>query len=104
MRKALAQARCQRGTEIDVCNCIVKYQLAYCSGHFYLPVEHDVRAVNDVECLFNVMIAYENADAAMPQPGYDCLNVVHCYRIYTCERLVQHHELRIGNQRPRNLE
>ena len=83
---------------------VVEHELAHGAGDLHLPVEHDVRAVDDVERLLHVVIADQHADAAVAEAGDDGLDVVHGDRIDAGERLVQHHELRLRHERPRDLE
>ena len=42
--------------------------------------------------------------SAMPQIGNNLLDVMHCNRINTSKRLVEQHELRIADERPRNFQ
>ena len=103
-REAGAQARRERRAEIDVGDGLVEHQLAHGARDLHLAVEHDVRAVHDIESLFHVVIADQHADAAMAEVGDDGLDVVHGDRVDPRERLVQHHEFRLRHQRPRDLE
>src|SRR3569832_899518 len=93
--EAGTQPRCQRGPEVDLGDGVVEDELANRSGDLHLPVEHDVRAVDDVQRLLHVVIRNQHADVAGAQVGDDRLNVVNGDRIDAGERLVQHHELRL---------
>ena len=94
----------ERGAEIAVGDDLVEDELAHGAGDLDLSVEHDVRAVDDIQGLLHVVIADQHADAAVAQIGDDGLDVVHGDRIDSRERLVQHHELRLGDERARDLE
>src|SRR5437762_13765342 len=97
MRETLAKTRRESWAEINVGNRVVEHEITHRSGNFHLSVEHDVGAVHNVESLFDVVIADENSNAAMPQARDDCLNIVNGYRIDARERLIEHHELWTGN-------
>ena len=93
-REPGAQARRQRGAKIDLGDGVIEHELAHGARHLHLSIEHDVRAVDDVEGLLDVVIADQHADAAMSQVGDDGLNVMNRDRVDAGEWLVQHHELR----------
>src|SRR5690606_38873742 len=58
----------------------------------------------DVECLLDVVVGDDDADAAVPETGDDLLDVVDGDRVDAGERLVQEHELGLAHQRARDLE
>src|SRR5258708_27705493 len=51
-----------------------------------------------------VVSEYQHADAAMGKTRHNGLNVVHRDRVDAGERLVQQHELGLGDERPGDLE
>ena len=99
-----AQARRQRRAEVDLGDRVVEDELAHGARHLHLAVEHDVGAIDDIERLLDVVVADQHADAAVPQVGDDGLDVVDRDRVDARERLVEHHELRLRHERPRDLE
>src|SRR6188472_443516 len=104
MREPVTQSCCQCGTEINVCDGVVKDEITHRSGNFDLSVEHDVCAIDDVESLLDVVIADDNANAPMPKAGNDGLNVMNSNWINTREGLVEHHETRFCYQCACDLE
>jgi len=102
--EARAQAGRQRRTEVDVRDGVVEHEVANETGDLHLAVEQDVCAIHDVEGLLDVVVGDQHADAAVLEAGDDLLNVVHRDRIDARERLVEHHELRLRDERARDLE
>src|SRR5688500_9999725 len=103
-REPRAEARGERRTQVDLRDGVVEHELAYGARHLDLPVEHYVGPIDDVESLLHVVIADQHADSAMAQAGDDGLNVVNGDRINARERLIEHHELRLGDERARDLQ
>ncbi len=100
-----ARSRAVRvGPEVDLGHRVVEHELPHGAGDLHLPIEHDVGAIDDIERLLHVVVADQHADAAVAQAGDDGLDVVHGDRVDARERLVEHHELRLGHQRPGDLE
>src|SRR5919109_1825383 len=99
-----AETRSQRRPQVDLGNCVIEHQLAHRARDLHLSVEHYVGTVHDVESLLHIVIADDHADPAVPKPRDDSLNVVHSDRVDTGEWLIEHHELRRSDQRPRNFE
>src|SRR6185503_19717270 len=64
----------------------------------------DVGAVADAERFSDVMVRYEDADAAFFQEPNDPLDVEHRDRVDAGERLVEQDEGRAGAERARDLQ
>src|SRR6266550_3842561 len=101
-RRGLIRRSCR--SEIERGDAVVEDQLADRARDLDAPFEHDVGAVHDVERLLDVVIGDQHADAAVTQSGDDRLDVVDGDGIDAGERLVQQQELRLGDERPRDLE
>src|SRR6185312_10623130 len=73
-------------------------------GDLHLSIEHNVSAIDNVERLLNVVVAYQDPNSSMAQSRHNCLNVVHRYGINSRKRLIEHHEFRVGYQGSGDLE
>ena len=49
------------------------------------------------------MVSDEDADILVAKLSYDALNILHCNRVDTSERLVKHNELRVNGQTASDL-
>ena len=58
----------------------------------------------DPEGFADIMVSNEHADAAFAQVANDALDVEHRDRVDAREGLVEQHELRIGGERPGDLD
>src|SRR5206468_1246869 len=69
-----------------------------------LDFVNEVGAIDELEGLANIMVGDEDAEPAVLKPADNLLHFVDSDRVDTAERLVQQHELRIGDQGAGNLE
>ena len=49
------------------------------------------------------MVGDEDADIFVAKLSYDALDILHCNRVDTSERLVKHNELRVNSQTASDL-
>src|SRR5262245_38942494 len=68
------------------------------------PLEHDVRAIRDAQCLAHVVVGDQHAQSPFAQPAHDVLDLAHRDRVDAHERLVQQHERRLAHQRAGDLD
>src|SRR3984885_14871234 len=71
---------------------------------FDSSVKYKISAVHNLQSLANVVIGDQNRQTGFPEVGNMLLNFRDGDRIDPTERLVEHHQLRIGDQRPRDRQ
>src|ERR1700728_1104153 len=69
---------------------------------FDSSVKNKISAVHNLQSLTNVVIGDQNRQARLPEVSNMLLNFRDGDRIDPAKRLVEHHQLRIGDQRPRD--
>src|SRR6185369_6138357 len=73
-------------------------KLAWVSGAEDFALRHYICAVRYAKSFAHVVIGNEYPDTTISQVEYYILNIIHCFRIDTRERLVQQDVLRLGSQ------
>ena len=82
----------QRGAQIDLGHLIVPHQLGNGTADANLTLIHNVRPIDDLQGLFNIVVRNDDADSPFLEGGYDVLDVVNRNRVDARERLVEKHE------------
>src|SRR5690606_28946261 len=90
--------------EIHLAHPWIGEYLARGAASHQLSVVQDIGIAADSKCLPNIVIRYQYSNSALAQVPDDPLDVEHRDRIDARERLVEKDELRLGRERPRNLD
>jgi hypothetical protein len=68
---------------------------------FDAPVVDEIRPVDNLKGFPDIVVGNQDGQTRLSQVGYVLLNLGYRYRIDSAERLVQHNELGVRNQRAR---
>ena len=68
-----------------------------------LSFKQQISTIGNTQRLLHIVVSNQNADIPILQLPHNLLNILHCNRVYTGKRLVQHNKFGVNGQTTGNF-
>ena len=69
----------------------------------FLSFKQQISTIGNAQRLLHIVVSNQNADIPIFQLPHNLLNILHCNRVYTGKRLVQHNKFGVNGQTTGNF-